>query len=158
MTENERNFAKFRKQLESLYFDIDESAKRVVSQMANVGMATTKKNTPVGKYKKYVSFVAKNGQEVKFKRSVTPVGGTLRKNWKRIATYRSRNGYSSGYSNNTDYGLFVNNGHRVVNKEGATVGYVKGERMLEQGINEARRQTETLFNQEIARLKQKGGW
>ena len=155
MTENERNFAKFRKQLESLYFDIDESAKRVVSQMANVGMATTKKNTPVSGYETHTT---SKGKKTYRRKKGAVIGGTLRKNWKRIATYRSRNGYSSGYSNNTDYGLFVNNGHRVVNKEGATVGYVKGERMLEQGINEARRQTETLFNQEIARVKRKGGW
>lgn len=158
MTENERNFAKFKAQLQALSADLDESAKRVVSQMANVGLAVTKENTPTGDYKSYVSFITKTGKKVEFKRKVTPIGGTLKKSWKRLAVHCTKNGYSAGYFTNVLYALYVNNGHRVVNKEGVTVGYVVGKRMLEQGINEARRQTETLFNQEIARVKRKGGW
>lgn len=138
--ENSRNFAHFRKQLELLLADTDESAKRVASRMADVGLAETKRNTPVGQYK--------DGRQ----------GGTLRKGWLKSPTYKAGNAFLAGYANNVEYGIYVNNGHRVVNKEGKTVGYVKGFRMLEQGMDKARRQTETLFRQEIARVKRKTGF
>lgn len=139
-SENEQNFAHFRKLLEQLGTDLDDSAQRVVTQMAGVGMAVTKKNTPVGDY------------------PAGEVGGTLRKGWRKGATLKVGNGYESSYANNVYYGLYVNNGHRIVGKDGATVGYVKGKRMLEQGVDAAKRQNETLFRNEIARVKQKGGW
>lgn len=139
-SENSRNFAHFRQQLEMLLVDTDKSAKRVVSRMADVGLKETKRNTPVGQYK--------DGRQ----------GGTLQKGWKKTPTHKTGNAFLSGYDNNTNYGLFVNNGHRIVDKDGKTIGYVKGKRMLEQGMNEARRQTETLFRQEIARVKRETGF
>ncbi len=54
--------------------------------------------------------------------------------------------------------MYVNNGHRTVTRDGKSVGYVKGKRMLEQGTDEARRQMEGIFQEEIARVKRKGGW
>lgn len=136
--ENSRNFAHFRKQLDELFADVDESAKRVAGRMADVGINVTKKNTPVNK-------------------APHVIGGTLRKGWIKTATRKVGNSYVSGYTNDVEYGMYVNNGHRIV-RNGVTVGYVKGKRMLEQGINEARRQTETLFQQEIARVKRKTGF
>jgi len=136
------NFSQYRAALVALGADLDNSAQHVVSQMANVGMTVTKKNTPVGVYP------TKSGK----------VGGTLRKGWQKGIAYKAGNGWESSYANNVYYGLYVNNGHRIVNKSGETTGYVQGKRMLEQGIDEAKRQSDTIFNNEIQRVKNKGGW
>ncbi len=137
-SQNEKNFAKFRKQLEGLFVDLDDSAKRVVDNMANVGIRVTKGNTPVNRNPKVI-------------------GGTLRKGWRKNKTYKVGNSFVSGYQNNTSYALYVNNGHRIV-KNGVTVGFVKGRLMLEKGTDEARRQTHSLFENEIARVKRKTGF
>jgi hypothetical protein len=139
---SEQNFAQFKAALIKLGADLDESAERIISQMADIGLATTKKNTPVGKYS------AGSGK----------IGGTLRRGWMKDKSLKVGCNWQSGYSNNVEYGMYVNNGHRIVGKGGTTIGYVKGKRMLEQGINEARRQNETLMRNEIERVKQKDGW
>lgn len=131
-SENAQNFAQFRKKLEELKADLDESARRVVSQMADVGLSTAIKNTPVK-------------------------SGYLRRSWLKSHTFKLGKDWQSGYANSVEYGLYVNNGHRIVVKD-KTVGYVKGVRMLEKGMDEARRKNESLFNAEIQRIKQKGGW
>ena len=125
--------------MDNLYFDTEDVAKNVVTKQANIGLRVTKKNTPVGVYRH-------------------KQGGTLRKGWKKNPTVRMQNGFMAQYFNNVEYGLYVNNGHRTVNKNGETVGYVQGVRMLEQGINEAERQTRHIFNEEIDKAKRKGGW
>ena len=152
-----QDYKQFRAALEKLGADLDDSAKRVVTGMRDVAHSVTVKNTPVGVYPDTVSFVTSTGKQVTFKVSLKQ-GGTFRRGWKRRRAKKVGKVWESGLFNNTEYGIFVNNGHRVVNKDGVTVGYVKGERMLEQGIDAARRQSEPLFRQEIARVKQKGGW
>ena len=136
---NAKSFKKFKGLLDNLYLETEDVAKKVVTKQANTGLRVTKKNTPVGVYK--------------YKQ-----GGTLRKGWKRNPTVKIDNEYMASYFNNIEYGLYVNNGHRVVNKSGKTVGSVQGVRMLEQGINEAKRQTRRIFNEEIDNAKKKGGW
>ncbi|MDU6348338.1 HK97 gp10 family phage protein [Faecalispora jeddahensis] len=150
-----QDYKQFRAALEKLGADLDDSARRVVDGMANVGLNVTKKNTPVGGYQIYTD--SKGGKRLRRVKGA-PIGGTLRRGWKKTKAFKLGRDWQSGYTNNTEYGIYVNNGHRVVGKYGATVGYVKGERMLEQGIDAARRQSESLFRQEIARVKQKGGW
>lgn len=152
-----QDYKQFRAALEKLGADLDESAKRVVTGMRDVAHSVTVKNTPVGVYPDTVSFTTRSGERVTFKVSHKQ-GGTFRRGWKWNRAKKVGKVWESGLFNNTEYGIFVNNGHRVVNKDGVTVGYVKGERMLEQGIDAARRQSEPLFRQEIARVKQKGGW
>lgn len=155
---NEKNYAIFRNQLLGLLGDLDESAKRVVSDMANVGLAVTKKNTPVSGYETSIN---SKGVKVYRKKKGAVVGGTLRKAWLKNKTFKVAGTFQSGYSNNTAYGIYVNNGHRITTpgEEGrVTVGYVKGVRMLEQGMNEARRQTQSLFQKEITRVKRKSGF
>ena len=188
--QNRKNFAKFREQLNDLCADLDDSARRIASQMADVGQGVTKKNTPVGNYERQVSFTTKRGKKVTFNSGYKNIskkaaeestatkkrfrledgrtvsftvsgkknGGTLRRGWIKSKTRKAGNSWVSGYANNVDYAIYVNNGHRTVNKDGATVGYVKGVRMLEQGIDEARRQTESLFRAEITRVKNKTGF
>ena len=138
-SQNIQNMMKFRKQLESCFIELDIVPKNVVSKMADVGIALTKKKTPVNK-------------------APNVIGGTLRKAWKKTKVHQVGNAVVSGYTNNVHYGLYVNNGHRIVTKGGVIVGYVDGERMLEKGINEARRQTQLLFRIEVAKAKRKSGF
>ena len=141
-TANQKNFSKFKKQLELLKADIGDSARRVVSQMADVGLASTKKATPVGKYP------AGSGK----------VGGTLRKGWQKTPVHKAGRGWTSGYTNNVYYAVYVNNGHRLIGKDGRITGYLPGQRMLEKGITQTRKRTHGLFTEEIARVKRKTGF
>lgn len=126
------DFSEYRAKLVQLGADLDESAQRVVSRMSDAGMNVTVKNTP----------------------SDT---GHLRRMWFKLSARRVGNGVESRYFNNVYYGLYVNNGHRVVS-HGKTVGYVEGVRMLEQGQDAAREAADSIFNEEIRRVKSKGGW
>lgn len=157
-SENSRNFAKYRKQLELLLTNVDESAKRVVSRMADAGMKETIRNTPVGDYSRTVFFYTQWGEQVSFTLRNKPIGGTLKKAWRKTAVRKAGISWVSGYENGTEYALYVNNGHRTVNKFGETTGFVKGVRMLEQGINCAGRHADAIFQQEVARVKAKTGF
>ena len=138
--ENRKALADFRRKLEGLLGDFDESSRRVVTAQANAGKAVTKRETPVGKS------------------TPTHVGGTLRRGWKRDKTRRVGNAHVSGYSNNVEYGQYVNYGHRTVNKAKETTGWVEGRFMLEKGVNAAERQLPALFDAEINRIKRELGF
>lgn len=138
--ENQKALTEFRKKLEALLGDFGESARRVVTAQANAGRHVTKRETPVGKS------------------TPTHVGGTLRRGWKRDKTRKVGNAHVSGYSNNVAYGQYVNYGHRTVNKEKETTGWVEGRFMLEKGVNAAERQLPTLFDAEISRIKRETGF
>lgn len=157
---NARAMAAFRKELESLLGDFDESARRIVSRQAAVGMAETVKNTPVGVYSSIVSFIIKRGKhagkEVRFTTGYTKQGGTLKKAWTKSATRKVGNAWVSGYANSTAYVVYVNDGHRIV-VEGATAGWVEGKHMLEIGTRAAEKALPSLLNAEIARIKRKSG-
>lgn len=158
---NARAMAAFRKQLEGLFGDFDESAKRVVSRMAQVGMAETVKNTPVGVYSSTVSFIIKHGKhagkEVSFTTGYTKQGGTLKKAWAKTPVRKAGNTWVSGYANPTFYAGYVNDGHRVVVK-GETAGWVEGKHMLEIGMRTAEKVLPSIASAEIARIKRKAGF
>jgi|GEM_PF-1002411 hypothetical protein len=139
---SDMNFSQYRAALVALGADLDKSAMNIISRMSDVGIAETKKNTPVGVYP------VKSGK----------VGGNLRRGWIKGVTYKVGKDWQSGYYDNVAYGLYVNNGHRIVGKGGVTVGYVKGRRMLEQGIDMAKRQGEPIFENEITKVKAKTGF
>lgn len=158
---NARAMEAFRKELESLLGNFDESAKRVVTRMAAVGFSETVKNTPVGVYSSTVSFIIKRGnhagKEVRFTTGYTKQGGTLKKAWAKSVTRKVGNAWVSGYVNPTSYAGYVNDGHRIV-VEGATVGWVEGKHMLEIGTRAAEKALPSLLNAEIARIKRKSGF
>ena len=131
--ENQKALADFRRKLEGLLGDFDESARRVVTAQANAGMAAAKRGTPVKT-------------------------GHLRRSWRRDKTRRVGNAHVSGYSNNVEYGQYVNYGHRTVNKAKETTGWVEGRFMLEKGVNAAERQLPALFDAEINRIKRELGF
>ena len=136
------DYSKYMAALKQLGADLDESAKRTLSQMNAKGMEITVKNTPVGQYPK----------------GSGKVGGTLRKSWNNGGTHKVGNSHESRYYNNVYYGLYVNNGHRIVNRRHETVGYKEGVRMLEEGQDAAKEAAPAIFNAEIQRVKVKGGW
>ncbi len=136
------DFSQYMAALKQLGADLDESAQRVLSRMNAKGMEITVKKTPVGQYPK----------------GSGKAGGTLRKNWRNGGTHKVGNGYESRYYNNVYYIVYVNNGHRLVNRRHETVGYVEGRRMLEQGQEAAKEAAPAIFNAEIQRVKNKGGW
>ena len=131
--QTEKNFNRFLLQLKTLNADLDESAKRVVNQMADVGMAKTVGETP-------------------------HKTGYLKKMWFRQQTKKNSGKWKVGYQNNVYYAIYVNNGHRRVNTQGETTGWTSGKHMLEKGMNEARRQSETLFRMEVSRVKKESGF
>lgn len=158
---NTRAMADFRKQLEALFGDFDESAKRVVTRMAAVGMDETVKNTPVGVYSPVVSFVVKSGKHagrvVTFTTGIKKQGGTLKKAWIKTSTRKVGSAWISGYSNSTPYAIYVNEGHRIVVK-GETVGFKEGRHMLEIGMRAAEKALPSIAAAEIARIKRKSGF
>ena len=127
------DFSEYRAKLVQLGADLDESSRRVVSRMADKGMEVTVKNTPVDT-------------------------GHLRKNWLKGRTLRVGNGVESRYYNNVYYGLYVNNGHRIDVVVIPAVIDKEGDRMLEQGQDAAKEAADSIFNEEIRRVKRKGGW
>lgn len=136
---NEQNFFHFRRKLLELGADLDESAAKVVTQMTAVAFNRTVHDTPVGKYAR--------GKQ----------GGTLRRGWTKGKALKLGNGWQSEYYNNVYYAIYVNNGHRL-KRDGKVIGFVPGVKMLESGMNEARRKNESIFREEISRVKRKGGW
>ena len=159
--QNARAAEEFRKRLEGLAFDMEETQKRIVNQAVNIGFAHTVANTPVGFYPRDVSFVVKSGKHagktVTFTTGDTKLGGTLRRGWKKSKTYKEGRAVVGGYKNATSYAVYVNEGHRIVSK-GVTVGFWPGYHMLEIGQRMSERALSLIFRDEIARLKRKSGF
>ena len=126
--ENQKALADLRRKLDGLLGDFDESARRVVTAQANAGLLVTRRETPIKT-------------------------GHLHHNWIRDRYRRVGNAHVSGYSNNVEYGQYVNYGHRTVNGAKETTGWVEGRFMLEKGVNAAERQLPALFDAEINRIK-----
>ena len=158
---NARAAAEFQKNLEGLANSMEETQKRIVNQAVNIGFAHTVANTRIGVYPREINFVVNSGKDnekkVSFKTVNLKLGGTLRRRWKMSRTRKDGNSFVGGYSNNTDYAIYVNNGHRIVSK-GVTVGYWPGYHMLEIGMRMGERAMPLIFRDEIARLKRKTGF
>nr|DAE35606.1 MAG TPA: putative tail component [Caudoviricetes sp.] len=127
-----QNFDDFLRKLKALEADCERVARNVLNRAALEGMGETMKETPVDT-------------------------GYLRGQWEPHPAKRTSSGWESGYSNNVEYGLYVNYGHRVV-RNGKTVGYSTGFFMLEAGEEFAREHLKQYFDEEIANIKQGGGW
>lgn len=164
----EQNFDQFLKKLQDLNADVDEVGRRVVNRAVNDGMAVSEKNTPVGDYYFYkqlpggktkktkeVFFMTTSGKQIHFKRKSVKQGGTLRKGWSLNPAKRMGSGWKGEYSNNVEYGLYVNFGHRIVVK-GKTVGYVPGKFFLQEGTIYAMAHIDTYLHQELEKIR--GNW
>lgn len=129
-SENRSAFEQYRRELQAMIGDISKIDEKVLTESVNEGLADAKRNTPVGKYPSEVSFTTKAGKRVTF--AVTPkIGGTLRRGWHSPQAVKTGDGVEKTLENNVEYASYVNDGHRVVNRHGESVGYVNGKHMLE---------------------------
>lgn len=111
----------FHKNLQEETFIID-----VMNRLGNLMIREVKMRTPVGQYDNSV-FFARDGKLFVFEATGgrNRVGGELRRNWVLEGVQATGDGFIVTISNNTEYGPFVENGHRTVNG-----GWVEGQFFL----------------------------
>ena len=120
----------FRKELQAMLDDISEIDKRVLDKAVSIGLADAKRNTPVDT-------------------------GFMRKSWGVSPTRKTATGVEKDLFNTADYSSFVNYGHRVVNRKGETVGFVKGKFILEKAVGKVDKQLVKEFKKEVERVNRK---
>lgn len=106
-------------------------AKKIWYQVGAAHLARTKVNTPVGNYSNEVEFYTRDGKYVHFFVKKVPIGGQLRLRWSQspVQIVRQRTLRTVVY-NNVEYAPYVEYGHRIRDKSGATIGYVPGRYMM----------------------------
>ena len=129
-SDNKAAIDAFRKQLKTELNDISEIDAKILTMATADGLNDIKSNTPV-------------------------VTGFLRKSWRKSPTVKSAKGVSTSITNNADYALYVNYGHRIVNRKGETVGFVKGLYMLENAKDRIEKNLRKLFEEEVRKIKAK---
>lgn len=93
----------------------------------------------------------------KSRRIVKKKSGNYHKSWKRGRAYRKRDGsYEVQIRNNAPHAHLIEYGHRKVNKKGVEVGFVKGKRVLEEGIKEFESQFFNLLEDWLDEMLDKG--
>lgn len=132
---NETAINQFRKELRAMLGDITDIDIKCLNKAVDIGLADVKRNTPVGIY------------------SGGRVGGNLRIHWNSDPATKSIGGVTRSLDNNVEYASYVNYGHRVVNKSGETVGFVKGQYMLEKAISKVDKQLAEEFKNEVERVE-----
>lgn len=122
---------KYRKELRAMLDDISEIDKRVLNKAVNIGLADAKSNTPV-------------------------VTGFMRRSWSATPAVKSKSGeVTKTLVNTADYASYVNYGHRVVNRKGETVGFVKGKFILQKAMDKVDKQLVKEFKKEVERVNRK---
>lgn len=107
--------------------DVDAFARQVVNELGNRLLAKTKKKTPVD-------------------------SGHLRRNWFISKVVKKGDWYELEVYNNVDYAPFVENGHRIVGKNGATLGWKEGKFMLRLSVQELERMLPALLEKRTQEL------
>lgn len=130
---NQKAIEKYRKELKAMVGDIRMVDEKILNRAMNEGLRQVKQLTPVGVYK-------------------NRTGGTLRRKWSRTRVFKTQTYVTATLYNNTEYALYVNYGHRVVNKNGETIGWVNGKFMLEKSLYRIEKTLEREFRKEIERI------
>lgn len=108
--------------------DITEIDKKVLNRAVNEGVAFVKRNTPV-------------------------VTSFMRKSWRSAPAVKSKGGGATkSMVNSADYSEYVNYGHRIVDQNGNTIGWVDGQFMLEKAINHVEKAMPREFKKEVERV------
>lgn len=149
---NQVAIKQFRKELTAMFGDIMNIDIKCLNKAVNIGLADVKRNTPVGQYSPEVNFTTKDGRHVHFTTAIAKQGGFMRKSWHSSATIKSGSGIAKSIENTADYASYVNDGHRIVNKSGETVGWVKGKFILEKAINKVDKALQEEFRKEVERV------
>lgn len=160
-SENKQACDNFRKEIKALLGDLADIDKKVLNRSVNAGIAYAKKKTPVGLHPNPVTFTVKHGphagETVSFKTAYTRVGGYLRKHWKKTPIKASAHAASCELLNAADYASYWNDGHRIVSRKGATLGFVKGTHLLEETVDYVGNQMSKHFEAELRKVKKKHG-
>jgi len=128
---NEVAVKQFRKELLSMLGDIEDIDKKVLNKSVNKGVRYAKENTNV-------------------------VTGFMRRRWSSAPAVKSKSGnVTKSLVNTADYSSYVNYGHRIVNKFKETIGWVKGQFILEKTIGFIERQLVKDFKEEVERINKK---
>lgn len=128
---NQAAIKQFRKELTSMLDDITDIDIKVLNRAVNEGVADAKRNTNV-------------------------VTGYMRRGWKSAPAVKSRSGGATkSMVNVMDYSSYVNYGHRLVNRSGETVGFVKGQFMLEKAIRKVDKALIREFKKEVEKVNRK---
>lgn len=128
---NEAAIRKFRKELMDMFDDIEDIDIKILNKSVNKGVNVAKKNTPV-------------------------LSGFMRRAWSSDPAKKSKGqGVIKSLVNRADYSEYVNYGHRIVNKLGETLGWVKGKFILEKAVSFIEKQLVKEFRDEIERINNK---
>jgi hypothetical protein len=129
---NEAYIKKFRKELTAMLNDISEIDRKVLNKALLKGIRFVKR------------------------KDVTPVDtSNLQKNWFIRHAVKTPGGVEGELYNNAEYAPYVNYGHRVKNKNGETVGFIKGRYMIERTVNEIDKALIQGFKLEVERVNRK---
>jgi hypothetical protein len=154
---NEIAIKQFRKELKSMIDDIRVIDVKCINKAVHEGIRVAKQLTPVGEYSNEVDFTTKDGEHVTFTTNQTKVGGFMKKSWRATPTIKKTSYVEKSLVNGADYSSFVNYGHRIVNKDGATIGFVKGQFMLEKAQAKADKVLREEFRKEVERVNKEHG-
>ncbi|MHB8063513.1 MAG: HK97 gp10 family phage protein [Ruminiclostridium sp.] len=149
---NETAIKQFRKELKAMMNDIRDIDVKCINRAVNEGIADAKRNTPVGQYSADVHFTTKDGEEVSFTAGNVKTGGFMRKSWHTTPTIKRKSYVEKSFVNTADYASYVNDGHRLVNRHKETVGFVKGQFILEKAESKANKAMEAEFRKEVERV------
>ena len=128
---NEAAIKKFRKELMAMFDDIEDIDIKILNKSVNKGVNVAKKNTPV-------------------------LSGFMRRVWSSDPAKKSKGqGVVKFLVNKADYSEYVNYGHRIVNKLGKTMGWVKGKFILEKAIGFIEKDLVKEFKNEVERINKK---
>ena len=125
---------RFRMELAAMMEDISEIDVQVLNQAVNEGVRYAKNNSPV-------------------------ITRFYRKNWRSAPAVKSKaGGATKVLVNSADYASYVNYGHRTVDQNGNTTGYVKstlGDHLLERTVNYVNKRMIALFRKEVEAVQKR---
>lgn len=130
---NKAAIDQYRRELRTMLDDISSIDIKVLNRAVNEGMAHAKQNTKV-------------------------ISGHLRRSWRSApAVKRTDGSVTKKLVNTADYAAFYNYGHRIVNRAGETVGFVRGKFVLEKAVSFIDKQIAKEFQKEIERVRREHG-
>ena len=113
--------------------DIRKVDEKILNQAMNEGVAFAKRHSPV-------------------------ITGFYRKNWHKKRNIRTDQGVESELVNTAEYASYVNDGHRKVDKDGNTTGFVRsklGDHLLEKTGAYIEKRMAALFEKEVKAVQKK---
>lgn len=131
---NKAAIEQFQKELKSMLDDVCEIDVRILDKEVNAGVKYAKNRSPV-------------------------ITGFYRKNWRSAPAVKSNSReVKKVLVNSAEYASYVNYGHRTVDKDGNTTGFVRsklGDHLLEKTVSYVDKLLSEEFKKEIGRIQKK---